>query len=970
MSADALDLKSTVNLPRTDFPQKANLVEREPQWLARWQKMGLYEQIRRARHGRPTFILHDGPPYANADIHIGTAMNKILKDFIVKSHSMLGYDAPFVPGYDCHGLPIELHVDRKLGARKSEMDPIAIRQACREHAAEALKRQTRDFERLGVLGEWENPYLTMSNSYEAETARLFGRFVERGLVYKGERPVYWCIHDRTALAEAEVEYKQHASPSVYVKFPLPRDQAAELERKLAREFGYKPGPLSSNPAFILIWTTTPWTLPANLGISVHPDYNYSAVLSGGEIYIVGSELVEEVAEKCRLSEFQLVATFPGRLLEGLWARHAWLNRPSLLMLGQHVTMGELEGERRSGTGCVHTAPGHGLDDFLIGQRYGKQLEPVYEQLRRAGALEAGSSVYCPVMGDGRFADHVERFAGMQVFEANGPIVELLKSSGALLWAEEYEHRYPHCWRCHKPVIFRSTPQWFISMDRPASPNGRSLREEALEEIRSVRWIPNWGLERMHNMLKGRPDWCISRQRVWGVPIPVFYCLDCNATIADPEVINHVADIFEKESSDAWYLRGPEQLLPGGFRCPACRGSRFAKEQDILDVWFDSGSSSIAVLERERNMPWPADLYIEGPDQYRGWFNSSLIVSLAAHDRAPYKTVITHGWTVDGEGRAMHKSLGNVISPNEVINRSGAEILRLWVASSDYREDMRLSEEILARLVDAYRKIRNTARFALGNLFDFDPETDRVPRDRMWEIDRWALAATNSLARRAIAAYREFEYHTVYHLLYSHCAVTLSAIYFDILKDRLYTFAPKSEGRRSAQTALFEIADKLARLLAPILSFTADEVWENLPGKREPSVHLALFPEPEPEDERLLARWEKLFQVRSAVQKALEHERERKVIGASLEAMVRIRARDETYELLREYRDQLASIFIVSEVELERSISEELAIEVERARGRKCERCWNWSETVGQDPRYPTLDARCIVQVEEGWGKVA
>lgn len=967
MSTDTLDLKSTVNLPRTDFPQRANLAEREPQRLSRWQQMRLYEQIRQARRGRPTFILHDGPPYANADIHIGTAMNKILKDFIVKSHSMLGYDAPFVPGYDCHGLPIELYVDRKLGARKSEMGPMAIRQACREHAAEALKRQTRDFERLGVLGEWENPYLTMSNGYEAETARLFGRFVERGLVYKGERPVYWCIHDRTALAEAEVEYKQHESPSIYVKFPLPQDQVAELEQRLARERGHQPGQLSSAPAFILIWTTTPWTLPANLGISVHPDHNYSAVLSAGEIYIIGSELVEEVAEKCQLSDVKLIATFPGRLLEGLWARHAWLDRPSLLMVGEHVTMGEVEGERRSGTGCVHTAPGHGLDDFLIGQRYAKQLEPVYEQLRRAGAIEAGSSVYCPVMDDGRFADHVERFAGMQVFEANRPIVEFLKGSGALLSAEEYEHRYPHCWRCHKPVIFRSTPQWFISMDRPAAPNGRSLREEALEEIRSVRWIPQWGLERMHNMLKGRPDWCISRQRVWGVPIPVFYCSDCNATIADPKVIYHVADIFERESSDAWYLREPEQLLPEGFKCPACGGSRFTKERDILDVWFDSGSSSIAVLERERNMPWPADLYIEGPDQYRGWFNSSLIVSLAAHDRAPYKTVITHGWTVDGEGRAMHKSLGNVISPNEVVNRSGAEILRLWVASSDYREDMRLSEEILARLVDAYRKIRNTARFALGNLFDFDPEADRVPRDRMWEIDRWALAATNSLARKVIAAYREFEYHTVYHLLYNYCAVTLSAIYFDILKDRLYTFAPKSEGRRSAQTALFEIADKLARLLAPILSFTADEIWENLPGKREPSIHLALFPEPEPEDEDLLARWERLLQVRSAVQKALESKREQKLIGASLEARVKIRARAEAYDLLEEYADQLASIFIVSEVELERSDSEELIIEVERARGRKCERCWNWSETVGQDPRYPTLDARCVIQVEEGWG---
>ncbi|HXG67857.1 MAG TPA: isoleucine--tRNA ligase, partial [Blastocatellia bacterium] len=647
-----LDLKATINLPKTGFAQKANLTQREPERLKKWEAMSLYHEIRRARQGRPMFVLHDGPPYANSDIHIGTAMNKILKDFIVKTHAMMGYDAPYVPGYDCHGLPIEKYVDKKLGAKKAQMSPVAIRRACREHASQALVRQTRDFQRLGVLGEWENPYLTMSHAYEAETARLFGHFVERGYVYKALRPVYWCIHDQTALAEAEVEYKTHTSPSIYVKFPLPADQVAELESRVQNTALSATG----KPVYVLIWTTTPWTLPANLGICMNPNFDYAAIDAGREVYIVASDLVEAVAEKCGLAEANVVMSFSGAALEGLRARHAWLDRPSLLMIGEHVTLGgesdaeteldvadaQKKGTGKAGTGCVHTAPGHGHDDFVIGQQYREQMAFIYDQLRAEGAISgqtAGAEVYCPVDNAGRFTKDVEMFAGQQVFEANRPIVEFLRDTGALVFTEDYAHRYPHCWRCHNPVIFRATPQWFISMDRKDEA-GRSLREAALNEVEQVRWIPSWGRERMHNMFTRRPDWCVSRQRVWGVPIPAFYCADCGEYVVDAKVIDHVADIFEKETADAWYAREPEYLLPDGFACPKCNSSRFEKEMDILDVWFDSGSSSLAVLERERHLPWPADVYIEGPDQYRGWFNSSLMVALAAHNRAPYKTVIT------------------------------------------------------------------------------------------------------------------------------------------------------------------------------------------------------------------------------------------------------------------------------------------------------------------------------------------
>jgi len=970
-----LDLKKTVNLPKTAFSQKANLAQTEPARLKKWEELDLYRLIREARGGAEKFIMHDGPPYANADIHLGTAMNKVLKDFIIKSRTMMGYDAPYVPGYDCHGLPIELYVDRKLGAKKANMSAVSIRRACREHAAQALKNQTRDFKRLGILGTWDDPYLTMSNHYEAETARMFARFVERGYVYKGARPVYWCIHDQTALAEAEVEYHQHTSPSVYVKFPL-RSDPALIDPSLA-----------GRKVFVLIWTTTPWTLPANLGIAVHPDFEYSAFEYKDEVYIVASELLEAVAAKCGLKTAEgehprVLARFSGSKLDRLECGHAWLDRPSLLMIGEHVTLGgEADAETeldvaeaqkkapdsKAGTGAVHTAPGHGHDDFVIGKRY-------------------GLDIYCPVDNAGRFTPEVEHFAGQRVFEANAQIVQFMKELGVLLFTENYEHRYPHCWRCKNPVIFRATPQWFIAMDQahettvekdedgrdrtnftdnlPETP-ARSLRAAAISEIENVKWIPAWGVDRMRNMLKGRPDWCVSRQRVWGVSIPVFYCAKCNEAVAEPAVINHVADIFEKESGDAWYVREAVDLLPEGYVCKGCGAAEWTKETDILDVWFDSGTSSIAVLENREELRWPADVYIEGGDQFRGWFNSSLMVGLAAHDKAPYKTVITHGWTLDAQGKAMHKSAGNAIEPDVVIKQSGAEIIRLWCASSNYFDDMRGSDEILQRVTDGYRKLRNTARFALGNLHGFDPTNDQVPFAEMEEIDRWALAELDQVTGKVLSAYKSFEFHLVYHALYNFATVTLSARYFDIIKDRLYTFAPRNKARRSAQTALFAIADALARMLGPILVFTADEVWENLPGRSEaqPSVHMSLFPEAgEVDHSDLLADWGGLFEVRDQVLRALEEARVAKEIGSSLEAKVTLTATGNTMRLLRSHESELRYIFIVSQVELREG--EELKISVSHADGEKCERCWNYSTRVGEFLKFPTVCERCAAALDE------
>lgn len=945
--AEELDLKKTVNLPRTDFAQKANLGQSEPARLKKWQEMGLYEQIMSAREGREKFILHDGPPYANADIHIGTALNKILKDFVVKTRSMMGYDAPYVPGYDCHGLPIETIVEKKLtekGKNKNDIPVASFRRICREHASTAMNNQTRDFQRLGILGEWKNPYLTMSPEYESSTARLFGKFLERGFVYKGLRPVYWCTHDQTALAEAEVEYKEHTSPSVYVKFPL-RSDPASID-----------GALAGKNVFVVIWTTTPWTLPANLGITVHPDFDYSAIeVSDAEVFIVASELSTAFAETCGFAEYEEIARFKGSKLDRIEAKHAWLDRTSLIMNADHVTLGEADAEveldvrfenksaGKSGTGCVHTAPGHGADDFAVAKRYGLEI-------------------YAPVDAAGRFTSEVEHWAGEDIFTANSKIVTFLRESGALLFSEKYQHRYPHCWRCKNPVIFRATPQWFVSMDEAV--DGKSLRRRALDEIAQVKWHPAWGEGRMGNMFKGRPDWCVSRQRSWGVPIPVFYCKGCDEAVADPKIIDHVADIFAIETADAWYARPESELLPDGFKCTKCGSADFRKETDILDVWFDSGSSCVAVLEtRGETLRFPADVYLEGGDQYRGWFNSSLSCGIAAHDRAPYKQIITHGWVVDGEGKKQSKSLGNVTAPQEIIDRSGAEILRLWAAAVDYTEDVRCSDEILSRVIDAYRKMRNTLRYALGNLVEFDPAVDSVEPAEMLDIDLWALAGLNDVTQKVVAAYEAYDFQASYNALYNFCTVTLSARYFDIIKDRLYIFAPRSIERRSAQTALYNIADSLCRLLSPILVFTSDEAWENLPGRVEPSVHIAEFPVAVHADKSgLAAKWERVFSIRDEVLKALEEARNNKQIGSSLEAKVILTTDAATTRLLLDYFDQLRYIFIVSQVEVHEG--DAFGVEIQKANGEKCERCWNYSTRVGEFAEHPTVCERCSQALTE------
>jgi len=944
---EELELKKTVNLPKTDFSQKANLGQMEPARLKKWQEMGLYEQIAEARKGREKFILHDGPPYANADIHIGTALNKTLKDFVVKSRSMMGFDAPYVPGYDCHGLPIETHVEKKLaekGKNKADIPVASFRRICREHASTAMNNQTRDFQRLGILGEWQNPYLTMSAEYESSTARLFGKFLERGFVYKGLRPVYWCIHDQTALAEAEVEYKEHSSPSVYVKFPLATDPS-EID-----------GVLAGKNVFVVIWTTTPWTLPANLGITVHPDFDYSAIEVGDEVYIVASELAAAFNENCGFKNATELARFKGSKLDRMECRHAWLDRPSLLMNGDHVTLGEADAEveldvrhadsgaKKSGTGCVHTAPGHGGDDFAIGKKYGLE-------------------VYAPVDAAGKFTADVEHFAGMSIFDANPKIVEFMRERNALVFSERYDHRYPHCWRCKNPVIFRATPQWFVSMGKEI--DGKSLRDRALEETTKVAWHPSWGEGRMANMFKGRPDWCVSRQRSWGVPIPVFYCQSCDEAVADPKIVDHVADIFAVETADAWYARPESELLPEGYKCATCDSSDFRKETDILDVWFDSGSSCVAVLEtRGDTLRFPADVYLEGGDQYRGWFNSSLSCGIAAHDSAPYKQIVTHGWVVDGEGRKQSKSLGNVTAPKEIIDKSGADVLRLWAAAVDYTEDVRCSDEILKGVIDAYKKMRNTLRYILGNLDGFDPAKDKVADSDLLAIDRWALANLNDVVKTVIDGYKSYDFQAAYSAIYNFCGVTLSARYFDIIKDRLYIYAPSSVERRAAQTALYEIGDALVRLMAPLTVYTADEAWENLPGRREASVHMAEFPTvtDAANADDLRSDWERIFTIRDSVLKSLEDARGEKLIGSSLDAKVILHTDADTTRFLLDYYEQLRYIFIVSQVEVRES--DKFSVEIVAADGEKCERCWNYSTRVGEFAEWPTVCERCAEALPE------
>ncbi len=914
---DRPDFKSTLNLPQTSFSMKAKLAQKEPAMLERWAAMGLYGRILKKREKSPPFVLHDGPPYANGRIHLGTALNKILKDFIVKAKTMQGFLSPYLPGWDCHGLPIEIHVDKRLGAQKKDMSIIEFREECKKYAEKFIGVQREEFVRLGVFGEWSAPYLTMNPEYEADVLRFLAAFFASESVYKGLRPVHWCPHCQTALAEAEIEYKARASPSIYVKFPLQSDLSAKFPD------------LAGKRVSILIWTTTPWTLPANLAIAFHPDHEYVAVEVGDEAYILAKRLLPVVAEELGFKSPQILATFPGKEMDRLKARHPWIDRESLLVLANYVTL-------EDGTGCVHTAPGHGHEDYLTGIAYGLEI-------------------YTPVDSEGKFIPQVERYGGLNVFEANSRISADMAKEGSLLKEGKLSHSYPHCWRCKNPVIFRATSQWFISMDQSG------LRQRALEAVKKVNWIPPWGEERIANMMSARPDWCISRQRKWGVPIPAFECRSCGHILASAEITLRVADIFSREGSNSWFIKGARELLPANTKCPRCGGGEFEKENNILDVWFESGSSH-AVLGQRPDLPWPSDIYIEGHDQYRGWFNSSLTIGVGAKGASPYRTCITHGFILDEQGRAMSKSLGNFIEPEEIISKDGAEVLRLWVAMLNYKEDARFGPEILLRLEDAYRKMRNTWRFILGNVSDFDPDGDRIGREKLLLLDRWALEKMAEVGKRILRAYDEYEYHVVFHSIYNFFTVDLSAFYLDVLKDRLYCSARGSLLRRSAQTALFEILKTTLILMAPILPFTAEEAWQSLPrfAGKEDSVHLESFPALQERwlDEDAGREMDRLLIFREAVLKELERAREEKLIGNSLEARVHLAVPARDQALVRKYEPDLCALFIVSAVTVEPGAADEPGIRVSRAEGDKCQRCWNYAPAVGRSRDYPELCQRC------------
>ncbi len=927
-----MDYKETLNLPKTDFPMKANLTRMEDVMLERWKTRDTYKRLREKRRGRTKYILHDGPPYANGNIHIGHALNKILKDIIVKSKSMEGFDAPYVPGWDCHGLPIEHQVDKSLGPKKKGMSKLEIRKLCREYAERYVHIQREEFKRLGVFGDWDAPYLTMTHSYEATIVREFGRFVERGGVYKRKKPVLWCTSCETALAEAEVEYNDKESPAIFVKFEVTNPQGL---------FAVTP----AKGTYFVIWTTTPWTLPANLAIALHPMLMYCLVKTPAGDLILNQELIPSCMEKFgfKAGEYEVTpgAWAGAELDKGIICKHPFIDREVKIIMGEHVT-------NDVGTGCVHTAPGHGEEDYEM-------------------ALKYGLDIYSPVDSRGHFVNDVPLFAGLQVFEANKVINKKMQELGVLLKEERVVHSYPHCWRCKKPVIFRATEQWFISMEVG------NLRSKALEAIEAVTWIPKWGEDRIKGMIAVRPDWCISRQRTWGVPIIAYLCKKCSYILLDHHIVNHVARLVEEEGTDVWFSAETKRLLPGEVSCPKCAGKEWEREMDILDVWFDSGVSHAAVLETREGLSWPADLYLEGSDQHRGWFHSSLLEALGTGRQEPYRAVLTHGFVVDGSGRKMSKSAGNVISPQEVINQHGAEILRLWVAAEDYRDDIRISRDILTQLTEAYRRIRNTCRFLLGNLYDFDPETHWIPDDELFEIDRWALHRLQRLTSRVERGYGDFEFHIAFHALHNFCVVDMSSLYLDILKDRLYTFHKDSKGRRAAQRTLYQILKAIVKLMAPVLSFTADEVWgyiARMPDEEE-SVHMELFPKADHAylDKTLEAKWDRLIQIRGEVAKALETARKDRLIGHSLEAHVDIFAGEELCTFLRNAKEGLISFFIVSSVSIGTdappqgsflsSEIEGLGVMISCAKGGKCDRCWNYSESVGTDTGHPAVCNRCL-----------
>ncbi|MBQ9227372.1 MAG: isoleucine--tRNA ligase [Eubacterium sp.] len=922
-----MDYNQTLNLPKTDFPMRAGLPQREPEFLAAWEANDQYKALMKHNEGKPMFLLHDGPPYANGDIHIGHALNKTLKDFIVRYKNMTGFQSPYVPGWDTHGLPTELAARKKAGiSAESDISDLELRKICRDTALGYVDLQRESFKRMGVIGEWDNPYITLQKEFEQEQIKVFASMASQGFIYKGLKPVYWCADCNTALAEAEIEYGEDPCHSIYVKFKVTDDQG-----KLAAMGA------DLDKTYFVIWTTTTWTLPANLAICVGPNYEYSLYKANGEYYVMATDLGPTAFEDAGVADYETVGIIRGSELEYMKTAHPFLDRTSLVIVGDHVTL-------ESGTGCVHTAPGHGVDDFIVCKKYPE------------------IPMVVPVNDKGILTEEAGQFAGLSTEEANKPIAEHLEKIGALFALKKITHQYPHCWRCHKPVIFRATSQWFCSVDQ--------FKEAAVKAAEDVKWFPEWGKDRLQSMVVERADWCISRQRKWGVPIPVVYCKDCGKEIIDDGVMQKVSDIFGEEGSDAWYAHEAEYFLPEGFTCPHCgKANGFTKESDIMDVWFDSGSSHFAVCKNRPYLKWPADVYLEGADQYRGWFQSSLLTAVASGKGAPYKEIITHGWTVDGEGRKMSKSLGNGIAPQEVISKYGADILRLWVASADYHADIRISPEILKQISDNYRKIRNTARYCLGNLYDFDPDTDMVPNDELEELDKYALMKLDEVLATARAGYDRYEYHTTAHALHNFCVVDMSNFYFDVLKDRLYTSAPASRSRRAAQTVLYKVLDALTLVLTPILAFTCDEIWQAMKHDSSRNATSPLFNDIPSEkyietDAAFIAKWDKVHDIRTDVQKALELARKEKTIGKPLEAKVILHAEGALYDFLKTEEAALPEIFITSAVEItdgEGAVKGEvdgLSVTVVKADGEKCERCWKYSTTVGENAAHPTLCHCC------------
>lgn len=928
-----MDYSKTLNLPETEFPMRAGLPEREPEFLKYWEENKIYEKKQELHAGHKKFVLHDGPPYANGKIHMGTALNKILKDIIMKYKYAQGFDTPYVPGWDTHGMPIEHAAIKNLGLNRHELDTLVLRKECHDYALKWIDEQRTDFKRLGVLGDWDHPYITMTHDYEAVQIHVFGEMAKKGYIYKGKKAVYWCPHCETALAEAEIEYGEEKSPAIFVKMPLVKDN------------GMLPEAAQGKPAYIVIWTTTPWTMPANVAIALHPDFEYAWVECEGEILFMAKEMLEAVGKVCKKDLSNIIGTCKGKDMEYAECRHPFetIDRKSLVVLTDYVTL-------EAGTGCVHTAPGHGADDFETGVRY-------------------NLPIICPVDGSGKLtAEAGADFAGMFVFDANVPIIKYLAGLNRLFGKENIRHQYAHCWRCKNPIIYRATEQWFASVD--------GFREEALNAIANdVQWIPSWGEARIHNMVADRHDWCISRQRVWGVPIPIFYCEDCNEHLVNDDTINAVADLFAKEGSDAWWAHSAEEILPQGTKCPKCGGTHFRKESDIMDVWFDSGSSHAAVCKTRPELAWPADMYLEGSDQHRGWFQSSLLTSVATEGKAPYRAVLTHGYVVDGEGRKMSKSVGNTVAPQEVIAQYGADIIRLWAASSDYKADIRISKEILKQLSEVYRKIRNTIRYILGNTNDFNYETDKVEFKDMLELDRWALMHMQLLKKEVSAAYESYDFHVLYHAIHNFCSVEMSSYYLDILKDRLYAYKADSFERRSAQTAMYEIMLDLVVMIAPVLSFTMEEVWQFMkkPASMPESVFMMPWPECKEEyiDEALESKWDNFIEIRSEITRVLEGARRAKTIGHSLDAKVELHATGEALAILRSVEGDLATLLIVSQAKLVEGLAggveatgrEDLKVTVQAAEGEKCERCWIYSDTVGKDAEHPTVCARCAAALK-------